>query len=94
MHESDKSVKLKISGYVQGVGYRYFCVRQAEVYNIRGYARNMSDDSVEVEAEGEEESLKAFIRQLERGPAHADVEKVDAEWHTATGKFSDFYVLS
>jgi len=89
-----RSVKLKISGYVQGVGYRYFCVHQAGLHNICGYARNVSDDSVEVEAEGEEESLKAFIRQLERGPAHADVEKVDAEWHSATGKFTDFYVLS
>lgn len=88
-----KSVKLKIFGIVQGVGYRYFCARQATIYGIYGYARNMPDDTVEVEAEGDEESLKSFIRQLENGPSHADVEKMEIEWHQATERFNDFYIL-
>jgi len=91
---ADKSVKLKIFGQVQGVGYRYYCVRQAQFYQIYGYARNMSDDTVEVEAEGDEESLKAFIRKLESGPAHAEVEKIEINWLTASSRFKDFYILS
>ena len=41
-----------VSGRVQGVGYRYFVLRQAERLGVTGFARNRPDGSVEVVAEG------------------------------------------
>ena len=89
-----KNVKLTVHGYVQGVGYRYFCVRQAERLGIYGYARNMPDDTVEVEAEGDENDLQLFISLLEHGPAAAEVTQIDKEWRESSGRFRDFYILS
>ena len=40
-----------VHGRVQGVGYRYFVLRQAEVLGVAGFARNRADGSVEVLAE-------------------------------------------
>lgn len=44
---------LLISGMVQGVGYRWFVMRKANEYNLKGYVRNLYTDDVEVEVEGE-----------------------------------------
>ena len=41
-----------VRGRVQGVGYRYFVLRQAEELGLAGFARNLPDGSVEVIAEG------------------------------------------
>ncbi len=46
-----------VRGVVQGVGYRYFVLRQAVTLGLAGYARNCGDGSVEVVAEGEARAL-------------------------------------
>ena len=69
-----------VSGRVQGVGYRYFVLREAEEHGINGFARNLPDGRVEVVAEGPEEALARFEERLRQGPAFArvaGVERVD-----------------
>lgn len=52
------------SGRVQGVGFRAF-VQQAAIGNrLSGWTRNLPDGTVEIEAEGEEESLERLIQEL------------------------------
>ncbi len=74
-----KAVKLKITGVVQGVGYRYFAYRLAHRYGVKGYVMNLPDGSVEVVAEGEEPNLSRFLEEVARGPASAIVENVMRE---------------
>jgi acylphosphatase len=81
---------IRISGVVQGVGYRYFVRRAAETLNLCGYVRNRFDGSVEVVAEGAKPVLAAFIDDLRVGPRYAAVERVDVEWAEATGEFRGF----
>jgi acylphosphatase len=71
------AVRFMVRGRVQGVGYRYFVLRAAQGLGIRGYARNLGDGTVEVVAEGDEDSLDALAAQLAVGPSFADVEGVD-----------------
>jgi acylphosphatase len=66
-----------VQGRVQGVGYRYFVRRQAEALGVTGYARNRPDGTVEVVAEGDESSLRAFEERLRSGPDFASVSGVD-----------------
>jgi acylphosphatase len=65
------------SGHVQGVGFRFTVLRVAGEYEVAGYARNLPDGRVLVEAEGEAaevdrflaaigERLHGYIRQVER----------------------------
>jgi hypothetical protein len=41
-----------VHGRVQGVGFRYFVMREARALGLSGWVRNQADGSVEVEAEG------------------------------------------
>lgn len=69
--------KYRISGRVQGVGFRYFTERAAARLGVGGYVRNCSDGTVEVYAMGEASTLEAFKIQLEQGPRSATVMAVD-----------------
>jgi acylphosphatase len=77
--------RFRVRGRVQGVGYRYFVLREAEQRNLTGFARNQADGSVEVVAEGPEEGLRDLEARLREGPAFARVESVEAEPIAARG---------
>ena len=66
-----------VSGRVQGVGYRYFALREAEALGIAGFARNLPDGRVEVTAEGADEAMGRFEARLREGPAFATVTSVE-----------------
>lgn len=71
--------RYRITGRVQGVGYRYFALASAQHLGVAGFARNLPDGSVEVVAEGRAEAVLAFEEKLREGPAFARVEIVDKE---------------
>lgn len=66
-----------VSGRVQGVGFRYFVVREATGLGLRGWTRNLPDGRVEVVAEGESARLDGLRAALQRGPRHAEVAGVE-----------------
>ena len=68
-----KRFKLQVYGKVQGIGYRYHAVMLARAYGIRGFVQNMPNKSVIIEAEGEYDDLKRFLKECKEGPAHAYV---------------------
>jgi acylphosphatase len=80
-----------VKGIVQGVGFRYFTVYQAQrIGGITGYVRNLRDGNVEVVAEGEREKLEQLLAQLRKGPTGAHVTGVDVFWENPTGEFTNF----
>jgi acylphosphatase len=81
-----------VHGWVQGVGYRYFVVNNALSLGLRGYARNLSDGSVEVLAQGTRPNLERLLTLLQRGPAAADVFEVRTHWGQPTEHLSGFHV--
>ena len=68
--------RFRVSGRVQGVGFRYFALDAARREGINGYVMNHDDGSVEAVAEGESESVERFERALRRGPSRSRVEQV------------------
>jgi acylphosphatase len=68
-----------VEGRVQGVGYRYFVLRQAEALGVAGFARNLPDGTVEVVAEGTDEAVGALEDRLRLGPSFAAVGTVGRE---------------
>jgi acylphosphatase len=65
-----------VFGRVQGVGFRYFVVRQAEALGLSGWVRNLPDGNVEALAAGEEGAIEAFEGRLWSGPPRAQVSEV------------------
>jgi acylphosphatase len=77
-----------VSGRVQGVGFRYFVVREAEALGLGGWVRNLPDGDVEVLATGEPGLVDALEGRLWQGPPFArvsGVEAADAEPPSASG---------
>ena len=66
-------------GRVQGVGYRYFVLRQADLIGVSGFARNLPDGSVEIVAEGGEDALGSFEAALREGPSFAEVTDLERD---------------
>lgn len=88
-----KKIKLIVAGRVQGVGFRYFCYKQAINFNINGYAKNLLNDNVEIIAEGKKDNLESFIKNVSKGPILAEVEIIDKIWETYNGEYKDFQTL-
>ena len=83
-------LKAVVRGEVQGVGFRWAVQRQAGQLGLTGYAENLPDGSVRVEAEGEPGHLDELESFLHRGPHWAEVASVDSERVAATGEFRRF----
>ena len=76
------SLKVYVSGRVQGVFYRATAVQRARELGIRGYARNLPDGRVEVAAHGPRAAVDAFVDWLWTGSSGSHVTGVDAQPHT------------
>jgi acylphosphatase len=84
----------RITGRVQGVGFRWWAQRQAEALGIVGWVMNADDErSVELVAEGEDPALNELLRRLEIGPAGARVDAVEAQRGPASGEFHRFGIM-
>ncbi|KAL7791019.1 Acylphosphatase [Trichoderma ceciliae] len=74
-----KRVYFEVHGSVQGVGFRYFTRKKAHEYGVTGWCRNTIDDTVEGEAQGDDDSMQRFFKDVGQGPSHARVTKVVKE---------------
>ncbi|MFH1325490.1 MAG: acylphosphatase [archaeon] len=81
-----KSVRLYITGTVQGVFFRMFIKENAERHNVKGFTRNLEDGRVEVFAEGDNENVDKMVELCKKGPKHAMIKKVEIK----PEKFQDF----
>jgi len=72
-----RTVRILVSGRVQGVGFRAFAQRQADRLGIDGWVRNLQDGRVEALAAGEAAAVAQFIEALRRGPLTARVAAVE-----------------
>ncbi len=67
----------RVTGRVQGVGFRWWTRLQARQLEVEGTVRNAADGSVEVQARGEAAALDELRRRLSSGPPAALVESVE-----------------
>jgi len=88
-----KAVKIVIIGTVQGVFFRQFIKDSADKLNIKGFARNLEDGSVEVVIEGNMDEINKFIEVCKQGPKFASIKEVKVEEKKFAGEFKEFKVL-
>jgi acylphosphatase len=79
MPPSLRRIRARVSGHVQGVGFRYFAWSAGRNLDLAGFVRNEADGTVVLEAEGPAAAIDDLLRQVRRGPAHARVDDVAVE---------------
>ena len=90
--ESILTVNIKITGKVQGVGFRYFVLRQAQELGITGWVSNKSNGNVEALAQGDKEDLEQFIAKVKQGPSFSSVDDVILNWEDGQENYTSFEI--
>jgi acylphosphatase len=83
-----------VRGRVQGVGYRFFALRESRDLGLDGWVANQADGAVRVVAEGPRASLEALVTRLEAGPPAGWVDAVQVRWEPARGIGPGFRIES
>ncbi len=87
-----KRAHIWVKGRVQGVGFRAHVEFFARQLGVRGWTRNVGDDTVETLAEGTAAQLDRFIEAVKQGPRMARVDEARVEEEPPTGEFAGFEV--
>jgi len=89
-----RAVRVRVTGTVQGVGFRMFVIRLAEQLGVAGWVRNLPDGAVETEAVGPEPVLARFVEGVRTGPRHARVREASEQWFERTEAPRGFRVVA
>ena len=85
-----KRAHVYYSGNVQGVGFRFTAEKLANSLGVKGWVKNLGDGRVEVLAESEEQTLKKFLHEIEKGLLRYYIHDVDARWEESKDEFLNF----
>jgi len=76
--ETDSTtLRIRIEGFVQSVGYRHFAMEEARRLGIDGWIRNRADGTVEALASGTTKAVEAFVAACMRGPEGSRIKNVE-----------------
>ena len=81
-----------ITGFVQGVGFRYFIEKRAKELGLTGWVRNTEDGHVEAIFQGQKEEVDKMIAACKKGPFLTNVDDVAVSIGEAQGTFSGFTI--
>ena len=87
------TVIMVIIGKVQGVGFRYFVLRQAQELGIRGWVNNKPNGDVKVLAQGEKADLEQFFAKVKEGPSFSRVDDVNLKWVNEGEQYFGFEII-
>jgi acylphosphatase len=79
-HVEDRSLEnwlVRVTGRVQGIGYRHACIGRARAQGVTGWVRNRMDDSVEAMLQGSPQQLGDMCAWLRDGVPAALVDKLE-----------------
>jgi acylphosphatase len=87
-----KTVRMIITGRVQGVFFRASAKDMADRYGVQGWVKNLPDRNVEIAATASEKTLQQFIEWCKQGPPRAIINNVIIE-EVGLEEFIGFRIL-
>jgi len=87
-----KTIRIYISGSVQGIFFRKYLEEKANEFGVRGFVRNLDDGRVEVLAEGRDENVNSMLEVCKKGTQHTKITDIQIQELKNQG-FKGFKVL-
>ncbi|MBD3339472.1 MAG: acylphosphatase [Candidatus Lokiarchaeota archaeon] len=81
-------IVIDVEGRVQGVFFRHSTKKRAKKMGLKGYAENLSDGSVHIEAQGPKENLEKLLDFVKDGPRLARVDEFNYEYKEPVDNFN------
>ncbi|MFT8870970.1 MAG: acylphosphatase [Sporolactobacillus sp.] len=91
--QHNKQVHLRITGFVQAVGFRHFTWQAARSLDVTGWVRNRDDGSVEVVASASSDIIDQFIDVIRKGNRFSHVDSVTVTSPQRFEHFASFDIL-
>jgi acylphosphatase len=92
MSDNYKRAEIVASGRVQGVGFRYFVLRNAQNLGLCGYVKNLYSGEVLTVVEGSKAMIEELYKEIKIGHSYAHVAKCTIVWHEYMAEFKEFEV--
>lgn len=86
------AVRIFISGFVQGVGFRQFVKDNAERLGLKGWVKNLPDGRVGAVFVGSKEKIEVMIALCRKGPFLAQVKDIEVKWKDTDEQFEGFEI--
>lgn len=84
---------IRVTGVVQGVGFRPFVYGLAKEFHLTGYVLNSGNAGVQILVEGDREDVESLIRGVKsRAPSISRIDTISVDWSNATSEFTDFTI--
>lgn len=88
----NKRVRVIVFGRVQGVNFRHYTRKTAQLLGVSGWVRNLADGSVEGCFEGEASAVDAAVEWCRSGPDSARVDRLELAEEPFAGDFDGFQI--
>ncbi len=92
MSSNEKRAEIIVDGLVQGVGFRYFVMKNAQQLGLKGFVKNLYSGEVQTVVEGEKYLIDDLFNKLKVGPMHASVNKYKINWDESKQEFKNFEI--
>lgn len=92
MAKDSVRAEITVNGLVQGVGFRYYILRQAQRLGLGGFVKNLYSGEVYILAEGERWIIEELIKLIKSGPSHAYVKNCRVDWSDSKDEFTTFEI--
>lgn len=84
--------RVLVTGYVQGVGFRWFIHKKAEECGATGWIHNLDDGRLEAVFEGSREQVDTMISHSRSGPESAKVNNIQIFWEEPENKWDELEI--
>lgn len=85
-------VRVLVTGYVQGIGFRWFLYKKAQECGATGWVHNLEDGRLEAVFEGSRDQVETMISHSRSGPESAHVTDVQIFWEQPEGKWDELEI--
>ncbi|MBE7551962.1 MAG: acylphosphatase [Anaerolineales bacterium] len=87
-----KRVRILIEGKLQGANFRYHTQQEAQKLGLAGFVRNLSDGRIEIDAQGDDESVEKMLAWCQEGPQSAQLKSILFRYDEPSEHGTDFIV--